>query len=592
MSLVAGPSSRSSSAELLRFLPSRPFAALFAIFALSCNAPEEQAVEPSHTAFDSSLAKMGQGPTFVAEPRVDFSYYNGGSGHYYFPEVMGAGVALLDYDFDGDLDLFLPQGSRLEPAASGEAWMAPPEEPGDRLFRLDLGPRDSGLELHDVTAEAGIAPSGYGLGAAVGDVDGNGYPDVYSAHWGPDRLWLNRGDGRFEKAQGMDDDGWSAGATFFDFDRDGDLDLYLVRYVRYQIGDASCLTDAGGPDYCGPLKYPGVSDRLYRNRGDGTFEDVSLAAGFDGTESRGMSAVAADFDGDGWTDLFVTSDSTENHLWINLGDGTFEDRALESGCAMNFLGAPEASMGIAVGDLDDNGTPDILATHLFAETNTLYLNDGFGLFRDASLASGLGAPSLNFTTFGIALLDADHDGALDLVTSSGLVRVPPALSGGPDPFPLQQRLQLFMGQGGGKFEELEDEGSPFAVKGVGRGLAAGDWEGDGDLDVVVVMSNGPLRMLRNDLEMTPSWIAFRADHDRFDRLLGARVTLRQEGSPTRYRWLHRDGSYGSSSESIAHFGLGSHRAHATLEVRPTKGPPLRFTGLAPGKTYRWAPAAE
>ena len=350
-----------------------------------------------------------------------FTYSTRQTGELYFPEIMGGGAALFDFDNDGDLDVFVVQG---HPFKIGSPDPGPPG--WGRLFRNDLitpQGRNPLPSFVDVTAESGIRATGYGMGVATGDFDNDGRVDLYLAkygHFGANQLWRNNGDGTFTDvtvAAGMGSSprwsSWSSGATFVDLDRDGWLDLYVLYYVDYSVADdVRCYAPSSRRDYCGPSTFKPVPDHLLRNRRNGTFEDVSVPSGIGLKAGPGLGAVADDFDGDGWPDLFVANDGAANFLWINQKNFTFREDGLLAGVALNASGKPEAGMGVAVGDIDGDGRDDLLITHLTGETNTFYLNLGGGLFEDATARSGLGAPSLPFTGFGTGWLDVDDDGQI------------------------------------------------------------------------------------------------------------------------------------------------------------------------------------
>ncbi|HSF41460.1 MAG TPA: CRTAC1 family protein [Thermoanaerobaculia bacterium] len=496
-------------------------------------------------------------PVFVdraAAWGLDFRYTNGRTGELYFPEIMGGGAALFDYDGDGDLDAFLVQGHPLGKLEVGK---------GGRLFRNDLiagGKRQPEPRFVDVTEAAGIRATGYGMGAAVGDFDNDGRPDLYLTNFGGNQLWKNQGDGTFKdvtRAASADDPRWSVSATFADFDRDGWLDLYVVNYVVFAVErNVRCFAASSRPDYCGPSSFPPVPARLLRNRGDGTFEDVSLRSGIGRKAGPGLGVVAADLDGDGWQDFYVANDGTANFLWLNQKDGTFKEGALLAGVAVNAAGLPEASMGVTAGDLDGDGDDDLFLTHLTGETNTLYVNQGGGLFEDRSAASGLAAPSLPFTAFGTRFLDYDNDGWLDLVTANGAVRILEDKARQGDPFPFAQRGQLFRNLGNGRFTEVgEEAGEPLRKEMVGRGAAFGDVDNDGDVDVLMVDGNGPARLLVNRIGSRKPWIGLRLMGAKRD-LLGARVTVFRKGAPALVRRASTDGSYASANDPRLTIGLG------------------------------------
>jgi hypothetical protein len=405
-----------------------------------------------------------------------------------------SGGALLDYDGDGDLDVFLVQGGFLGSGKPADAVVqAPPETPlGARLLRNDLEVLPDGtrrLRFTDVTAEAGLAAaSGYGMGAAAGDYDGDGWTDLYVTNFGSNQLWRNRGDGTFEDVTaraGADDPRWSVPAAFLDFDGDGRLDLFVGNYVDFvPANNKPCLGASGARDYCGPAAYAPQPDRLLRNRGDGTFEDVTARAGLLRAYGPALGVVAADLDGDGHTDLYVANDGAPNQLWRNRGDGTFAEEGLLRGCAVNADGRAEAGMGVTAGEADDDGDLDLFLTHLDGETNTFYRNGGGGLFLDRSAASGLGPPSWRSTGFGTRWLDVDNDGWLDLFVANGAVYGVESLVRQRHPWPFGQPNQLFRNlgaDGGHRFEEVSAAAGPaFARVEASRGALFGDLDDDGD----------------------------------------------------------------------------------------------------------------
>jgi hypothetical protein len=483
------------------------------------------------------------------------------SGELYMPENMGAGGALLDYDEDGDLDLYLVQGGRLEPE----------EDAGrrDRLYRNELTELGR-LRFTDVTAEAGLAPHpGYGMGVASGDYDGDGHADLYVTAFGPNQLLRNRGDGTFEDVTaeaGVDDPRWSVPAVFFDSDRDGRLDLFVGNYLDFAFArHRPCVTKAGARDYCDPEVYEGVPDRLFRNRGDGTFEDATASAGLDAAYGKALGAVAADLDGDGRLDLYVANDGTPNQLWLGRDGGAFVDEALFAGCALNGEGLAEASMGVDAADYDGDGDLDLFMTHFHGQTHTLYRNDGYGLFEDVTAAAGLGAPTLESTGFGTRFVDVDLDGVLDLVAVNGAVRSIEALAQAGDPYPYHQPNQLFRGLGGGRFAEV-DGGAVFARSEVSRGAVVGDLDNDGDPDVVVTNNNGPARVGLNAVGQDRGWVGLRlvAGLERPGDALGARVELRRPGKAPVVRRVGTDGSYGSASDPRVVFAV---EGAGAVEVR-------------------------
>jgi hypothetical protein len=497
------------------------------------------------------------------------------SGERYFAEIGGSGAALVDYDNDGDLDVYLVQGEMLGDGLP--ATLPPPAAPGDRLFRNDpvaASGAPTRARFVDVTERAGVRARGYGMGVAAGDIDNDGWVDLYVTNLGPNQMLRNRGDGTFVDvtvASATGDPGWSISAAFVDLDLDGWLDLYVANYTEYRLAlDKACYSATGARDYCSPLAYQPQPDRLYRNRRDGSFEDVGAAFGIASPARNGLGVATGDFDADGRPDLYVANDQMPNTLWLNRGPGAVSDGALLAGCAVNEVGLAEASMGVAVADFDGDGSDDVFTTHLSGETNTLYLNDGAGFFTDASRPSGLGNPSWMATGFGIGRLDYDLDGRIDLYVANGAVTVIEELARQGSPYPLAQRDQLFRNVGGGRFEETTAvSGAIFDRAEVGRGVAAGDLDLDGDTDLVVINNSGPAWYLDNRLPPTPrlGWLGLRALERPAGRdATGALVSLRA-GDLRATRRIATDGSYASSSAPQASFGLGVGAAGTVDAVR-------------------------
>jgi hypothetical protein len=514
------------------------------------------------------------------------------SGEHYYNEMMGGGVALFDYDNDGDLDVYLTQGHMQGRGKTMADAFAPVQQEGpllDRLYRNDLEVSPDGrhiLRFTDVTEESAIRADGYGMGVATGDYDNDGWTDLYVTNFGSNLLLRNRGDGTFEDvtaASGTDDRHWTIGATFLDFDRDGWLDLFAGNYVEFSLAaHTPCPLPSGALTYCGPGAFLPEPDTLFRNLGNGTFQDVSIQAGIRTEFGAGMSVVAADFNGDHWVDLFVTNDGMPNQLWINQQDGRFADEALLAGVAVNRDGQPEASMGVDAGDFDADGDEDLFLTHLIQETNTAYANEGIGLFQDVSLSSGLGRPSLPFTSFGTSWFDYDNDGWLDILTVSGaVVALEPLLRAGHE-YPLAQTNQLYQNLGNGRFEETTPQaGQVFELTEVSRGAAFGDLDNDGDTDVVISNSNGPVRLLLNQVGQEQPWMGLRVlgpDRD----MLGAEILVERSEGPLIWRRVHTDGSYASASDPRVLVGLGKTTEVRRVEIRWPDGKLEEWDGPEPG----------
>lgn len=493
----------------------------------------------------------------TAEAALDFWHFNGMTGELYFAEMNGAGAGLFDFDNDGDLDAYLVQGV---PFGSGAESRGEPLT--DRLYRNELDMSGIVPKFTDVTEASGLSAERYGMGVTAGDFDNDGWTDLYVANLGGNQLLRNNRDGTFSDVTakaGVGDEAWSVSATFVDFDRDGRLDLYVTNYVDFNLASHRvCPAPSGSPDYCGPLAFGFVSDRLYRNLGDRTFKDVSASAGLKTVSAAGMGVVSGDFDDNGWPDFYVANDQMENHLWLNQGNGTFLNRALLTATAFNESGAPEASMGVAAGDYDNDGDEDLFLTHLRRETNTLYRNDGSGLFVDATRASDLGPPSWRYTSFGTAWLDFDNDGWLDLLTVSGAVRILEDLARLDDPHPLHQPNQLFRSVHGERFDEVSARaGSAFNRSEVTRGAAFGDVDNDGDTDVLITNNDGPARLLLNTVGQDRHWLGLRLlGRDVARDMLGAWTCVSRPGAEALCRRARAGGSYASSSDPRVLFGLG------------------------------------
>src|SRR6185369_15735137 len=491
---------------------------------------------------------------------LKFQHYNGMTGKFYLPEITGSGVALFDFDNDGDLDVFLVQGNVLEPNTQPGNTLFPwrgSESPRGKLFRNDL--QSGKLTFTDVTQQSGIVATGYGMGVAVGDINNDGLPDLYVTNLGSNQMYLNKGGGKFAdvtKESGTDDSRWSTSASFFDYDRDGWLDLMVVNYADFSVANSpNCYAATTAKDYCTPRVFRAPGNRLFHNRGNGVFEDVTVSAGISKEFGHGLGIVTADFNNDGWIDIYVANDGDQSQLWINQKNGTFVNDALLAGAAVNRNGQAEASMGVDAGDFDGNGTDDVFVTHLMDETNTLFVNSGNAVFEDRTREAGLGMPGRRFTGFGTFFFDYDNDGWLDLFIANGAVQLLPELVRQKNPFPLGQPNQLFRNNGKGSFVEIMDQAELQPLE-VSRGTAMGDIDNDGDTDVLVTNNNGPVRLLLNQVGSQNHWLGLRLVGKSGRDMLGAQVEIVVDEKNTLRRRVRTDGSYLSGNDPRVLVGLG------------------------------------
>ncbi len=513
----------------------------------------------------------------AAAAGIDFVHFNGMSGEYYYPEIMAPGVGLFDFDNDGDLDLYLVQSQMLGKGKTIKDALFPPKGPlKDRLYRNDLTVGADGkrtLHFTDVTDQAGIDIQTYGMGVAAADVDNDGFVDIYRTGLTEGVLLHNNGNGTFTditaKSGTANRGGWGVSAAFVDIDRDGWLDLFVGNYLLYSVeGDIDCLSVTGQHDYCPPNSYRPQPSKLYRNKGDGTFTDITRMALVGGAYGPALGVSAADFNNDGWMDIYVGNDGMPNQLWINQKNGTFKDMAFLNGAAVNGQGNSEASMGIDAGDYDNDGDEDIFITNWLAQMNVLYQNQGNAVFEDRKAASGLGAPSLAKTGFGTAWFDFDNDSWLDLITLNGSVSMIEAQARAKDPFPLKMLNQLFRNLGNGRFEDVSARGGePFKLLDVSRGAAFGDVDNDGDEDVVVGTANGPTRLFINNIGNKNHWLGLRLIGVGGRDMLGARVSIVRPSGPTIWRRSRSDGSYASANDPRVLVGLGTSTVPVTVRVQ-------------------------
>jgi len=522
------------------------------------------------------------------ETGLSFTHFNGMTGDFYYPEVMPPGVGLLDYDNDGDLDVFVIQGDMFSGKLLEAALTRPKSPLNSRLFRNEMaGSNGSALRFTDVTEASRIDVRGYGMGAATGDYDNNGCVDLYVTKLGSNQLLRNNCDGTFTDVTAVSrtaDPGWSVSAAFVDVDRDGWLDLFVGQYLNYSIaGNVVCYSVSGQRDYCPPAAYRPRPSHLFRNNRDGTFTDITAAAGMATEFGPALGIATADFNRDGWIDLYVANDGAPNQLWINQRNGTFTNTALLAGAAVSAEGRLKASMGVDAADFDNDGDDDVFVGELTGQGADLYVNDGSGVFVEGSAHAGLRLRTLPFTAFGAAWFDADNDGLLDLAIVNGAVTHTAEALAANERFRLQQRRQLFRNIGMGRFEEIADRaGRAFAIEDVGRGAAFGDLDNDGDTDLVIANDNGPVRVLVNEIGSRSSWIGLRIVSGKRDAL-GARVGIVRDAS-TVWRRARADGSYASASDPRVLIGLGAAAPQSLkVQVRWPDGRGEEWSGIPPGR---------
>ena len=528
------------------------------------------AIPPGRRAQAGAVQGPGSGPWFVDRARdygLDVVTRCGSPDKPSVLHSLGSGAALFDADGDGDLDLFVAAGSVVEGAtvvSAGGPW----------LFRNDgLG------RWTDVTTTSGLGYTGWAQAVAVADYDGDGDLDLFVAQQGPDTLWQNQGDGTFRDVTiraGLIESSWGVGATWGDYDGDGWLDLYVVNYLSVDAVRPPPLHQhwAGVWVFPGPGMLPGQPDQLWRNRGDGTFEDVTSAAGLYRPDGKGMAAVFADLDGDGRQDLYVTNDTQPNELFRNLGSGSFRDEALEAGAAVDPLGSPEGSMGVEIGDLDGDGRLDLVYTNFRLEGTRVLLNVDGRTYQDASNASRIGRQTLRFVGWGLVVADLDDDGRPDLFQANGHV-----YPNTPDADYAQPPLFL-RNAAAGVFEAVTSAWGPdLDALRSGRGVAAGDLDGDGDLDLVMTTMDGPVRVLINEGRRIHAATSIRLVGRPPNReAIGARVELHADGR-TQLGVVRRGGGFLSASDSALHFGLGEAAAVDLVVVHWPDGTSSRYNGL-------------
>lgn len=492
---------------------------------------------------------------------INFRHNSGISNHKYLPETMGAGCLFFDYDKDGHLDIYLVNSGNT---------CANPSKPRTQADEMNVLYRNNGDgTFTDVTAQSGFMRNhGYGMGCISADYDNDGDADLYLTNYGKNQFYRNNGDGTFSDVTthaGVGDSRWSVSASFGDYDLDGFLDLYVVNYLDYQIETAHPCILEGVHIYCGPHEYPGAQDTLYRNNGDGTFTDVTVKSGVSNA-GKGLGVLWTDYNNDGQPDIFVANDAVEDFLYHNNGDGTFKDVAVSAGIAYNSEGRATASMGVANGDYDNDGLLDLFITNFSLEVNSLFHNDGDGFYTMTTFETGLAEPSFSQLGFGTQFLDADNNGTLDLFVANGHVwdnvtKITPSLS-------YKQTCQFFTNTGAGLFSDISEKvGAFFTHPVVARGTAIGDYDNDGDMDILISCSNDSPVLLRNDTQTRNNWLKIELVGTKSNRDgIGSKIVVKTDGF-TQVKEVTCGGSYASGSDISLLFGLDTYSEIETIEVK-------------------------
>jgi len=521
----------------------------------------EAAVAPSPSPSASPTPPRPSGPIeftdVTAQAGIHFKHNSGAFGKKYLPETIGAGCAFIDYDNDGWQDILLVNSMN---------W---PEQKGAKSF-LALYHNNKDGTFTNVTGQAGLAVEMYGIGVAVGDYDNDGNDDIYITCVGPNHLFRNLGGGKFADVTaraGVGDPGFSTSAVWFDYDNDGKVDLFVGNYVDWSVEkDIYCSLDNKNKSYCTPQSYKGQSATLYHNRGNGTFENVTQKAGVEDPTGKTLGIALLDYDSDGWLDLFVANDTEPNKLYHNNKNGTFTDEGIAAGVAFSAAGTARAGMGVDAADYDGSGRPSVIIGNFTNESMALYHNDGSGLFTDEAATSGIGKLSAQSLTFATFFFDYDLDGLLDVFAANGHVSddiavVQPNVK-------YAQPPHVFHNKGKKKFEEVTAKlGKAMQRAIVGRGAAYGDFDNDGDLDLLITSNNGPVRLLRNDNANQNDLLRVKLVGSKANRDgIGATVTVKTSKGAKEQQMVRTGSSYASQSELPLVFGLGTPDQNVTLTV--------------------------
>lgn len=548
-------------------LKSRSFPLSLLCFCFACKS------SPSHTTplFEDVAHKTG----------IDFWQYSGATGEYLLPEMVGSGGALIDYDNDGDMDVFLVQGWPTDPQGKALVPLPAGWKPGNRLFRNNLnssGKTGGQLSFTDVTESAGLGHAGQGMGVAAGDFDNDGYTDLYVTNYDHNILYHNNGNGTFTDVTataGVASSGWSTSAAFIDYDRDGLLDLAVVHYIQFY--PRPCYSPQGSRDYCGPQPFEGSVTQLYRNLGNGRFKDVTAEVGLNAKKGPGLGILTGDFGTDGYPGFMVANDGAANHLWISQprspskpSDRVFHEEGLSHGLAYASDGKARAGMGIADGDIYGDGGESVLVTNLPNESFTLFQRQPTGDFVDATEQSDLSRISLPYTGFGVGMLDMENRGLLDIFSANGGVRVMTMQQSKGERFPYRERKLLLRNLGKGKgFEDVTASAGPdLQPLEVSRAAVFGDVDNDGGVDMLVTNNNGPARLFLNTVPDRGHWLLIRLEGVKTNRSgYGSVVELVRKNGTSLKSVARGDGSYLAANDPRIHFGLGKAPDVERIQVR-------------------------